>query len=82
MIFIGVKNIKDKKQKEIFLELVLVYIRIVESVAKLNTLAISTSSITDVITQELASMGIINSENKKPQKTSLHLWIFFQVQVV
>lgn len=66
MIFIGVKNIKDKKQKEIFLELVLVYIRIVESVAKLNTLAISTSSITDVITQELASMGIINSDDDLP----------------
>ena len=66
MIFIGVKNIKDKKQKEIFLELVLVYIRIVESVAKLNTLAISTASITDVITQELASMGIINSDDDLP----------------
>ena len=58
MIFSTVKNISNKDE---FLELILVYIRIVEVIAEKNKTVITNATLSDSIILEIKDMGIIDN---------------------
>jgi DNA (cytosine-5)-methyltransferase 1 len=56
-------NIKEIKNKEEFLEKILIYIRLVEVIAERDKIAIpQVTSVSDNMTRELRDMGIVDSE--------------------
>lgn len=64
MIFEDVNNIKNKSE---FLELILVYIRVVETIAEKNRCMLSLCNPTSEVTSEIIDMGIIEDENDIPR---------------
>lgn len=73
MIFEGVTHIQNK---DAFLEKILIYIRIVEVIAERNGKAIKDSLLSDDITKELLSMGVIRvaSEVSMLEKLDVDLY--------
>ncbi len=64
MIFESIKNIKNKSE---FLELILVYIRVVETIAEKNRCMLSQSELSSEVASEIISMGIIEDKNDIPR---------------
>jgi len=64
MIFDSINNLKNKSE---FLELILVYIRVVEAIAEKNQYALAQCGLSSEITTEIKSMGIIDDKNDIPK---------------
>lgn len=63
MIFENINTVQNKAE---FTELILVYIRVVESIAEKNNCSVKVHGLSPEITNEIKSMGIIETANEIP----------------